>query len=87
MAGVLGWVLWEQSPLRPWESTRAFEGRAQCIEALTERVRVLEEASRRSTTPLVSQVYDVAASLGTLEDRQSAVFLVCLPSGTDLRSR
>jgi hypothetical protein len=52
---------------------------------LTNRVGVLEAASRRTTTPLISEVYEIAASLRSMDDQQVAVFLVCFPSGTDLR--
>ena len=87
VTGVLGWALWEQSDGRPWTSRSTFETRGECLEALTERVHVLEVASRRTSTPVISQVYEVAASLWTLEDQRSGVFLVCLPSDTDLRPR
>jgi hypothetical protein len=49
------------------------------------RVGVLEAASRQTTTPLISEVYEIAASLQSLDDEQLAFFLVCFPSGTDLR--
>jgi len=84
-AGVLGWVLWEQSGVRPWEPKETLETRGECSRALTDRVSVLEAASRRTTTPWISEVYEVAASLRSLDDRQLAVFLVCLPSATDMR--
>jgi hypothetical protein len=54
---------------------------------LTNRVGALEAASRRTTTPWISEMYEVAASLRTLDDQDSGVFLVCLPSGADLRAR
>jgi hypothetical protein len=85
--GLLAWVLWEQSGARPWEPRGSFEERSECVRALTKRVGLLEARSKRTTAPLVSEVHEVAASLGTLDDPRASVFLVCLPTGIDLRAQ
>jgi hypothetical protein len=85
--GLLAWVLWEQSGSRPWEPRGTFEERVECIGALTKRVDLLEDHSKRTTAPLVSEVHEVAASLGTLGNPRASVFLVCLPNGIDLRTQ
>ena len=84
---MLGWVLWEQSGAHSWHSLDDFELRSECVQALSARVGILEAESKRTTDPLISQVYEIAASLGTMNDPRSGVFLVCLPSDTDLRPR
>jgi hypothetical protein len=85
--GLLAWALWEQSGSRPWEPRQTFEERVECIRALTKRVDLLETHSKRTTAPLVSEVHEVAASLGTLGNPRASVFLVCLPNGIDLRTQ
>jgi hypothetical protein len=84
-AGVSGWVLWEQSLVRPWEPGDTFQSKPECLQALTHRAGVLEAASRGTTTPWISEVYEIAATLRSLDDQRLAVFLVCLPSGHELR--
>jgi hypothetical protein len=78
-------VLWEQSGSLAWKPHGPFEDRGECIQVLTQRVGLLEADSKRTTAPLLSEVLDVAASLGTLDDPRASVFLVCLPAGIDLR--
>lgn len=85
--GLLAWALWEQSGSRPWEPRGTFEERVECIGALTKRVELLEKHSKRTTAPLVSEVHEVAASLGTLDNPRASVFLVCLPDRIDLRTQ
>jgi len=84
-AGLLAWVLWEQSGSLAWEPQGTFEERGECIRVLTKRVGLLEDNSKRTTAFLVSEVHEVAASLGTLDNPRTSVFLVCLPAGIDLR--
>jgi hypothetical protein len=85
--GLLAWALWQQSGSRPWEPQGSFEERGECVRALTKRVGLREAYSKRTTAPLVSEVHEVAASLGTLDDPRASVFLVCLPTGMDLRAQ
>jgi hypothetical protein len=87
IVGLLAWVLWEQSGARPWKPHESFEERGECVRALMTRVGLLEAQSKRTTAPLVSEVHEVAASLGTLDDPRASVFLVCLPTGIDLRAQ
>ena len=85
--GLLAWVLWEQSESLAWKPHGSFEERGECIRSLTKRVGRREDDSKRTTAPLVSEVHEVAASLGTLDGSRASIFLVCLPAGIDLRQR